>query len=417
MFYLAKNLPNNSFSAQIPVRSGQNPISVTAKDGDGNVGTQRWTVTVPSGGTTKLSYDADGNTPTDPGHTDTYDPLDRLSNVTWTDGSALSISYDPLGLRKEEVLKNSSGTVMADNKLLWLGGKIVSDGTNHYWSFGQTTGTSHYYLATDHLGSLRDVTDANGHLVTEYDYDLWGNRTRIQGTQDFNLGFTGHWVIKDLVLAPFRTYNSYSGRWISRDPIGENGGINLYGYVGNDPLNATDPDGFAPVDIIIQAYIPETTAWVFNGNNHGATLLPSTQFKAQLSFHFDDQDPFLSSSIAAVAGPTIFLPMQWTSYADVSNFRGSVQYNLVSRSIDVSLSGQASDPFFLGLAPTLSFASNIHFDSNGGFTGSLLSTQYPSFQIFINGQNVYNRTEGSSDPFTLFSSQVNGTFSKPACGP
>jgi YD repeat-containing protein len=48
------------------------------------------------------------------------------------------------------------------------------------------------------------VTDANGNLVTEYDYDLWGNRTRIQGAQDFNLGFTGHWVIKDLVLAPLR---------------------------------------------------------------------------------------------------------------------------------------------------------------------------------------------------------------------
>jgi RHS repeat-associated protein len=69
------------------------------------------------------------------------------------------------------------------------------------------------------------VTDANGNLVTEYDYDLWGNRTRIQGAQDFNLGFTGHWVIKDLVLAPLRTYNPYSGRWISRDPLGESGGV------------------------------------------------------------------------------------------------------------------------------------------------------------------------------------------------
>jgi YD repeat-containing protein len=183
----AKNLPNNSFSAQIPVNSGQIPISVTARDGDGNVGTQSWTVTIPSGGTTNLSYDANGNTLTDPGHTYTYDRLNRLSTVTWPDGSTLSISYDPLGLRNEEVLKNSSGTVIADNKLLWQGGKIVSDGTNNYWSFGQTTGNSQYYFGTDHLGSLRDVTDANGNLVTEYDYDLWGNRTRIQGTQDFNL--------------------------------------------------------------------------------------------------------------------------------------------------------------------------------------------------------------------------------------
>jgi hypothetical protein len=86
--------------------------------------------------------------------------------VTWPDGSTLSITYDPLGLRNEEVLKNSSGTVVVDNKILWLGGKIVSDGTNNYWPFGQTTGNSQYYLGTDHLGSIRDVTDANGNLVT-----------------------------------------------------------------------------------------------------------------------------------------------------------------------------------------------------------------------------------------------------------
>jgi YD repeat-containing protein len=111
-----QKLPNNFFSAQIPVSSGQNPISVTARDGDGNVGTQSWTVTIPSGGTTTLSYDANGNTLTDPGHTYTYDRLDRLSTVTWPDGSTLSITYDPLGLRNEEVLKNSSGTVIADNR-------------------------------------------------------------------------------------------------------------------------------------------------------------------------------------------------------------------------------------------------------------------------------------------------------------
>jgi hypothetical protein len=38
-------------------------------------------------------------------------------------------------------------------------------------------------------------------------------------------------------------YDPELGRWLSRDPIGEDGGINLYGYVGNDPVNGVDPLG------------------------------------------------------------------------------------------------------------------------------------------------------------------------------
>ena len=38
-------------------------------------------------------------------------------------------------------------------------------------------------------------------------------------------------------------YDPEQGRWLSRDPIGEDGGLNLYGYVGNDPLNWVDPLG------------------------------------------------------------------------------------------------------------------------------------------------------------------------------
>ena len=38
----------------------------------------------------------------------------------------------------------------------------------------------------------------------------------------------------------FRYYNSDTGRWLSRDPIEEEGGLNLYGFVGNDPVNAGD---------------------------------------------------------------------------------------------------------------------------------------------------------------------------------
>lgn len=41
----------------------------------------------------------------------------------------------------------------------------------------------------------------------------------------------------------FRYYNPSTGRWLSRDPIGEAGGLNLYGMVGNDAVNSIDPFG------------------------------------------------------------------------------------------------------------------------------------------------------------------------------
>ena len=57
--------------------------------------------------------------------------------------------------------------------------------------------------------------------------------------------YTGHYyhARSGLHLAPYRAYDAELGRWISRDPIAEDGGINLYGYVGNCPLSAIDPLG------------------------------------------------------------------------------------------------------------------------------------------------------------------------------
>ena len=47
-----------------------------------------------------------------------------------------------------------------------------------------------------------------------------------------------------LILCTHRYYDPANGRWLTRDPIGYAGGVNLYGYCGNDPGNQWDPSGF-----------------------------------------------------------------------------------------------------------------------------------------------------------------------------
>jgi RHS repeat-associated protein len=91
------------------------------------------------------------------------------------------------------------------------------------------------------------VTDSSGGLVARYKYDLWGVRTNDGGTDPSfaDWGFTGHLYHSGSALhfAPYRQYDARLGRWISRDPIGESGGINLFAYVSGDPVNLVDPTG------------------------------------------------------------------------------------------------------------------------------------------------------------------------------
>jgi len=69
-------------------------------------------------------------------------------------------------------------------------------------------------------------------------------------------------------------YNPDIGRWLSRDPIGEAGGINLYGYVGNDPVNQLDNFGLSKEDEkrILESYA-RSTEWM-NRNGHRVDIFP-----------------------------------------------------------------------------------------------------------------------------------------------
>ncbi len=61
-------------------------------------------------------------------------------------------------------------------------------------------------------------------------------------------GYNGQWGYytdfeTGLALCTHRYYDPHNGRWLTRDPIGYDGGVNLYGYVGGNPVGWVDPEG------------------------------------------------------------------------------------------------------------------------------------------------------------------------------
>ena len=131
----------------------------------------------------------------------------------------------------------------------------VSTFTGHAgWSAPTDPSDDDYFLFHDRLGNVTGyrkavVGVAVGAMAAIYEYDAFGRELRASydavGSPNvknmpyrFSTKFTD--VESGLSYYGYRVYDPTKGRWLSRDPIWERGGLNLYAMVGNDPTNKID---------------------------------------------------------------------------------------------------------------------------------------------------------------------------------
>lgn len=95
------------------------------------------------------------------------------------------------------------------------------------------------------------MTDSAANVVNQYAYDEFGNILGSSETTPNPFRFVGKYGVMDegnglggLLFMRARYYDPEIGRFLSPDPIGFAGGdLNLYAYVGNNPINKIDPIG------------------------------------------------------------------------------------------------------------------------------------------------------------------------------
>ncbi len=235
-----------------------------------------------------FSHDADGNLIADGRWRYAWDAENRLVSLETAPDLVLAgasrrkleFGYDGVGRRVEKKVSNWNGDawLLASqtrflydgwNMIAELNGLTVNSVVRTYvwgldvggglataggvggllWISELAGGTTHFATYDGNGNVVGLVQSGDGTWSGRYDYTAFGETVRQEGAFGavnpfrFSTKFTD--TETGLLYFGFRYYNPATGRWLNRDPIGEEGGVNVYGYVANAPTTTVDPFGLA----------------------------------------------------------------------------------------------------------------------------------------------------------------------------
>ncbi len=225
---------------------------------------------------TQVSYTPQGHTQQEKSGQDNktyrYNAAERLITYESSDGTQAHYRYDPFGRRiSKSVTKDAAtqvfyfvyseqalmGELDKDGKLQRAYGFNPVAGQQGLWSTDPvwqaeavnsdlaTSKTGYHYLHTDHLGTPNIATDKAGYITWRGVSEAFGATEVVENSVQVNLRFPGQYWDKesDKHHNLNRDYQPSAGIYMQSDPIGVDGGLNVFAYVDANPLVRMDSSG------------------------------------------------------------------------------------------------------------------------------------------------------------------------------
>ena len=257
-------------ATNLPVSDGTNTYTALLSDPFDRVSTSTVSVIAQNRG---YGYDANGNMTNDGQFVYVWDDSDRLTEVRKGNEVVMTCRYDGLGRRRERILSSVAGgdDPGSTNRYVYKGWLVIAvlDGSDQVietythgpdlsgtlGGAGGIGGILHVspllggagcgYFHYDGNGNVIACTDTNQTIAAALEYGPFGTLLTHSGPFTPRYRFSSkEWDDPaGLYYYGYRYYNPRTGRWISRDPEAERGGVNLLGFVLNDPVQHVDVDG------------------------------------------------------------------------------------------------------------------------------------------------------------------------------